>query len=97
MTDDHRRPDVPAGADDRPPIARGEELMTVDDVCAWFKVSRDWVYDEVEAERLPYLRLGRKHLRFVRSELLTYLAAAARRRTGPRQRPTWMKGLEPLE
>ena len=49
------------------------ELLTVQDVCEWFQVTRDWVYDEVEADRLPYLRLGRKHLRFRRAELLAYL------------------------
>jgi excisionase family DNA binding protein len=56
-----------------------DELLTVEDVCAWFKVTRDWVYDEVQARRLPFLRLGRKHLRFRRAELLDYLEGQARR------------------
>ena len=83
-----------------PPHPRGKELLTVGDVCDWFKVTRDWVYDEVEAGRLPYLRLGRKHLRFDRDELTDYLAAAQRRRTTRGQHPglsTWTAGLEPLE
>jgi excisionase family DNA binding protein len=50
-------------------------LLTVDDVCAWFAVSKAWVYDEVEAGRLPYIRLGRKHLRFDRAQLEEYLQA----------------------
>ena len=43
----------------RPPVDPGpdrageDELLTVDDVCAWFRVTRDWIYDEVEAGRLP--------------------------------------------
>lgn len=77
----------------------GDELLTVDDVCAWFKVTRDWVYDEVEAGRLPYIRLGRKHLRFRRHELTNYLSAAARR-PSPRPRvptPTLRDMLEPLD
>jgi excisionase family DNA binding protein len=50
-----------------------DELLTVHEVCDWFKVSKDWVYDEVEAGRLPYVRLGRRHLRFPRSELEQYV------------------------
>ena len=48
-------------------------MLTVDELCAWFKVSKDWVYDEVEANRLPYVRLGRRYLRFRRHELERYL------------------------
>jgi len=66
-----------------------DQLLTVDDVCAWFKVTRDWVYDEVEAGRLPYLRLGRKHLRFLYSELKDYLEAASRGPSGP---DAWARG-----
>lgn len=54
-------------------------LLTVGDVCAWFRVSRDWVYDEVEAGRLPYLRLGRRHLRFHRADLYDYLRSSSQR------------------
>ena len=49
------------------------ELLTVADVCDLFRVSKDWIYDEVEAGRLPYVRLGRKHLRFRRHDLVGYL------------------------
>lgn len=40
--------------------------------------TKDWVYDEVEAGRLPYVRLGRKHLRFRRPDLARFLAPRAR-------------------
>ena len=95
-----RRPGWPADAEEGPPREHEEELLTVDDVCAWFKVTRDWVYDEVEAGRLPYLRLGRKHLRFDRDELTDYLAAAAGRRPRRGLQPdlaAWTTGLEPLQ
>ena len=98
MTTDRDPSSWPASPARRPLPAGQEELLTVDDVCAWFKVTRDWVYDEVEAGRLPYLRLGRKHLRFDRDELTDYLAAARRR--GPRPRVpalTMRDTLEPLE
>jgi excisionase family DNA binding protein len=52
-----------------------DEMLTVEELCGWFKVSKDWVYDEVEARRLPYVRLGRRHLRFRRRELQQYLDA----------------------
>lgn len=50
------------------------ELLTVADVCTLFQVTKDWVYDEVEAGRLPYVRLGRKHLRFRRPDLARFLS-----------------------
>jgi excisionase family DNA binding protein len=61
------------------PKAEEIDLLTVDEVCALFKVTKDWVYDEVEAERLPHVRLGRKHLRFIRSDLQQYLTAHTHR------------------
>ena len=60
-----------------------DELLTVDEVCAWFKVSKDWVYDEVEAGRLPHVRLGRRHLRFRRSDLDWYIGANSVRPPNP--------------
>ena len=56
-----------------------DDMLTVEELCAWFKVSKDWVYDEVEAHRLPYVRLGRRHLRFRRRELQRYLDARTER------------------
>jgi excisionase family DNA binding protein len=57
------------------PSEPADPLLTVDDVCGWFRVTKDWVYDEVEARRLPFVRLGRKHLRFRTKDLQVYLAA----------------------
>lgn len=64
----------------------GLDLLTVADVCALFKVTKDWVYDEVEAGRLPNIKLGRKQLRFRRRELESYLAHHLRP-TRPRHGP----------
>ena len=44
-----------------------DDLMTPDNVCALLKVTKDWLYDQVQARRIPHVRLGR-HLRFRRSE-----------------------------
>ena len=51
-----------------------DDLMTPDDVCDLLKVTKDWLYDQVQARRIPHVRLGR-HLRFQRSGLLEYLTA----------------------
>jgi excisionase family DNA binding protein len=98
MTTDRARIAQPP-ADPAPDRGGVDDLLTVDDVCAWFKVTRDWVYDEVEAGRLPYVRLGRKHLRFHRHELTNYLTAATRRPSARSRTPTTTipDALEPLE
>ena len=53
-----------------------DDLMTPDDVCALLKVTKDWLYDQVQTRRIPHVRLGR-HLRFRRAELLNYVEANA--------------------
>lgn len=48
------------------------ELLTPDDVCDLLKVSKDWLYDQVEADRIPYLKVGRR-LRFRPAEVGAWL------------------------
>jgi excisionase family DNA binding protein len=72
-----------------------EEILTVDQVCTWFQVTRDWVWDEVEAGRLPYVRLGKRHLRFRRSQLEDYLTDNTQRPASRTPR-TNTSDLEPL-
>jgi excisionase family DNA binding protein len=50
------------------------ELMTPNEVCDFLKITKDWLYDQIQAERIPHIRLGR-HLRFRRSDLQQYLDA----------------------
>lgn len=59
-----------------------QRLLTVADVTAWLQISRDWLYDEVEAGRFPAVRVGRR-LRFRTHEVQEYLD---RDRTPSRQR-----------
>ncbi len=49
-----------------------EDLMTVQEVCDWLKVTRDWLYDQVEARQIPHIRLGR-HIRFHPAQMRAYL------------------------
>jgi excisionase family DNA binding protein len=46
--------------------------MTQEKVCAHLKITKDWLYDQVEARRIPHIRLGRQ-LRFRRSDLIAHL------------------------
>ena len=51
------------------------ELLTVNDVAAFLRVPKSWVYERTRrrgAERLPHVKLG-KYLRFRLSEVAAYL------------------------
>jgi excisionase family DNA binding protein len=59
-----------------------QRLLTVADVTAWLQISRDWLYDEVEAGKFPVVRVGRR-LRFRTTDIQQYLDGTW---TPPRQR-----------
>jgi excisionase family DNA binding protein len=46
-----------------------EDLLTLDEVVAWLRVPRSWVYERTRKGQIPCLKLG-KYLRFDRDELL---------------------------
>lgn len=58
-------------------------LLDVDGLAQVLGRSRDWIYDEVEAGRLPAIRVGR-FLRFDPSDIAAWLDD---RRIGPGARP----------
>lgn len=47
-------------------------LLTVEEVAAYLNVPKRWVYDRVQRQELPVVRLG-GHLRFMPSEIARYL------------------------
>jgi excisionase family DNA binding protein len=51
------------------------ELLTPDELAGLLKVKVSWIYDQVEAGRLPVLRLNRR-LRFRRDDVQTFLLEA---------------------
>jgi excisionase family DNA binding protein len=60
------------------------ELLTVNEVASLLKVPKSWVYDHVRKrgiEMLPHIKLG-KYLRFVESDVRTFLDALSRRKRG---------------
>jgi excisionase family DNA binding protein len=60
-------PPVPDGVDPEP-------LLRPDQVCDWWQISRDLLYDLVQQGRIPHVRVGGRQLRFHRVELDEYLA-----------------------
>lgn len=58
-----------------PPI--DDALWTADDVAAYLKVSRSWVYHRAESGELPHLRVGGL-LRFQPDEIRAYPQQSAK-------------------
>ena len=40
-------------------VGMGGQLLTADEVAAYLRVKRSWVYAETRANRIPHVRLGR--------------------------------------
>lgn len=57
-------------------------LLTVNDVAKLFAVNKDWIYDQAESGALPSIKLGRRQLRFRRSDLEAWLEARQRDSAG---------------
>ena len=58
-------------------IELADELLTVEDVAALFRVPKSWVYERTRrrgADRLPFIKLG-KYVRFEEQSLRQYLAS----------------------
>ncbi len=51
-------------------------LWTADDVAAYLKVSRSWVYHRAESGKLPHVRVGGL-LRFQPSEIRAYVETSS--------------------
>ena len=52
-----------------------DELLTVDELAAWLKVPRTWIYERTRrrgAERLPFIKLG-KYLRFEETSVKAFI------------------------
>ena len=53
-----------------------EKLLTVDDLCEYLVVSKDFIYDEVRQGRLPASRIARQ-LRFRPADVDAFVEANA--------------------
>lgn len=62
---------------------QSSEIMTVDEVAAWLRVSRGWLLDHSSGRRrplIPCIKLGRQ-VRFVRSDVLRAIEALNQNKT----------------
>lgn len=50
----------------------GDYWLTPDELAAWLKLRKDWVYDTVQADKIPFHKFGRQ-LRFRHSEIQVWL------------------------
>jgi hypothetical protein len=58
-----------------------EDLLTIEELCAWLKVQPSWIYERVRLrtiDQLPHIKLGH-YLRFEKQAVVGYLR---RRRKG---------------
>jgi excisionase family DNA binding protein len=78
-------PTETSGRKDRP------ELMTPDEVCAWFGISRSTLYNWVTQNRVPSTKVGGTLLRFDRAALLSTLESW-QRESGEKNERTQDKG-----
>lgn len=49
------------------------ELLTVEELARWLKLSVKGVYNLVESRRIPHLKVGSSRLRFLPSEIRSWL------------------------
>ncbi len=51
-----------------------QDLLTLEEVAAWLRVPRSWIYERTRKKEIPCLKLG-KYLRFPRKALTAWLAS----------------------
>lgn len=49
------------------------DLLTISDLCQLLKVSRYWIYEQIEAGALPAIRIGSRAWRFTRADIERYV------------------------
>ena len=50
-----------------------DELMDIDQLCEYLKVTRQWVYERTHLYEIPFIKLSNKVLRFKRKEIDKWL------------------------
>jgi excisionase family DNA binding protein len=53
------------------------DLLTLDEVVAWLRVPRSWVYERTRKGQIPHVKLG-KYLRFSRQAVAEWLGTRSR-------------------
>jgi excisionase family DNA binding protein len=50
-----------------------EDILDVQGLCDYLKVSTKWVYEQTHLRTIPFLKLGNKQLRFKKSQIDAWL------------------------
>jgi excisionase family DNA binding protein len=58
-------------------VTEPRPLMTPDQLCEFLQCSKDWLYEQVQAGRIPYVPIGRRSYRFRPEDIETWLAEKA--------------------
>jgi excisionase family DNA binding protein len=53
-----------------------DKMLTPEELAEWWNVSKDWIWDAVQAGRIPHTRIGTRTLRFRRADMIDYLKRA---------------------
>ena len=58
----------------RQPSSRGvDQLLTPDEVCAILRVSKPWLYAQVQRKRFPSIRFNGRSLRFKADDIQRFI------------------------
>jgi excisionase family DNA binding protein len=57
----------------RPPVSAGEQLVVAEAVATILGVSRDRVWAMVRSEMIPFVRIGKRHIRFAPSKIRLWI------------------------
>lgn len=53
-----------------------DKMLTPEELAEWWNVSKDWIWDAVQRNSIPYTRIGRRTLRFRRADMIEHLKRA---------------------
>ena len=73
-----------------------DSLLTAEEVARFLRVTRDWVYAETRARRIPHVRLGR-YVRYRRSAVVAWVGELEEASTDGRAAPTSGRGAVRIE
>jgi excisionase family DNA binding protein len=52
---------------------QSDNLMDIEELCAYLKVSKQWVYERTHLKQIPYIKLSNKGLRFRKKDIDQWL------------------------
>jgi excisionase family DNA binding protein len=52
---------------------QSDNLMDIDELCDYLKVSKQWVYERTHLKQIHYIKLSNKELRFSKKEIDRWL------------------------